>query len=168
MWLFALIPFVLQAICIFIDEAYFHYKRGLPKWEKIGHPIDTFSVIICLSWIIFMPFSPNALKVYVGLAIFSCLLVTKDEFVHKHHCPASENWLHALLFILHPITLAVSGLIWLALHGSSLPSWLSYFLDNPHALQQFIYGQLAAMTAFFIYQIVFWNWIWKEKKVLKF
>ena len=33
-----------------------------------------------------------------GLAIFSCLLVTKDEFSHKQDCPAAEQWLHAILF----------------------------------------------------------------------
>jgi len=168
MWFLALLPFFLQALCIFIDEGYFHHKRGLPKWERIGHPLDTFSVILCMGWVVFVPFSLTALKIYIALAIFSCVLVTKDEFVHKHHCPASENWLHAFLFMLHPITLAISSFIWITLHGNEVPSWLSWWLDKPVILHWFLQGQLLFMGLFLIYQILFWNFLWKEKKVVKF
>src|SRR5438105_1874665 len=112
MWIYALIPFLLQSVVILLDEGVFHYRRGLPLWERIGHPLDTLSLLICLGIVLFLPFNPTNLKIFGCFAVLSCLMVTKDEFVHKHHCSGSENWLHALLFILHPITLALAGMIW--------------------------------------------------------
>src|SRR5438105_13033611 len=105
MWFLGLIPFILQAIAMIFDEGYFHIRRGLPRWERIGHPVDTLSVIACMGFVLFVPFSTSTLVGYIALAAFSSILVTKDEFVHKHHCPATEQWLHALFFTLHPITL---------------------------------------------------------------
>jgi hypothetical protein len=99
MWLLALIPFCLQALAIGIDEAYFHYRRGLPKWERIGHPLDTLSLLLCLVMTLWAPFDGENLNIYIGLCVFSCLMVTKDEFIHKEHCPGAENWLHALLLL---------------------------------------------------------------------
>src|SRR5262245_55944652 len=114
MWLLITIPFIIQLVVIGVDEVYFHLKRGLPRWERIGHPLDTLSVLFCFLFVLYIPFSSFALKSYIALAVFSCLFVTKDEFVHKHHCPASENWLHALLFLNHPVVLSALGLIWYA------------------------------------------------------
>ena len=141
------IPFILQALLIAVDEYYFHLKRGLPRWERIGHPIDTLSVLLCLFFVLFVPFSIFALKWYVGLSLFSCLMVTKDEFVHKHHCPAAENWLHALLFINHPVLLTCAGLIW-CFHES---------------LRTFLWTQTLFAFLFFFYQIIYWNFLCKQK-----
>lgn len=167
MWIYALIPFSLQAIAILFDEAYFHCKRGLPKWECIGHPLDTLSLLICMGIVLFVPFTENTLKIYCAFAILSCLMVTKDEFIHKHHCPGAENWLHALLFILHPITLAVAGMIWPVMQGVEVSSWISTWLDNPEALKQFMYMQTLLISIFFLYQVIFWNFIWKNHPVIK-
>lgn len=167
MFIYLMIPFVLQAIVIMFDEIYFHVKRGLPKWERIGHPIDTFSVLLCMIWVLVVPFSSEALKIYCFLAIFSCVMVTKDEFIHKHYCPASENYLHAFLYILHPITLTCVGFIWPAISNIETPAWLSYFLDNPSFLHIFLYMQTFSMGAFFFYQIIYWNLIWKKRTLLK-
>lgn len=167
MWKLALLPFFLQAIAIGIDEAVFHVRRGLPLWERIGHPIDTFSVILCMGYVLFVPFSTKALIIYAILAAFSCLLVTKDEFIHKEHCPGAENWLHALLFTLHPITLTMAGLLWPVVQGSAVPSWMEKWLSYPEALSYFLQGQFGAMIFFFFYQIIFWNIIWKNKPVIK-
>ncbi len=161
MWLIAVLPFALQAIVIGLDEGVFHIKRGLPFWERIGHPLDTLSVLICMLYVLLVPYSPTALKLYIGLAIFSTLFVTKDEFVHKEHCPGSEQWLHALLFILHPITLTVAGLIWPVVQGAPVAPWLAGWLDNPEQLTLFLRMQALAMSCFLIYQIVFWNFVWK-------
>ncbi len=46
--LLLLIPFLVQTFLITFDEWYFHLKRGLPKWERIGHPLDTLTAIFCL------------------------------------------------------------------------------------------------------------------------
>jgi hypothetical protein len=163
MWILILLPFALQAIAIVFDEGYFHYRRGLPLWERIGHPIDTLSVVLCMGFVLFVPFSIKTLIIYVVLSSFSCLLVTKDEFVHKEHCPAAENWLHALLFTLHPITLASAGCIWPVVQGVEVSPWLSHWLTHPRELQTFLYLQFAMMTLFMSYQIIFWNFLWKEK-----
>lgn len=147
---------------ISFDECYFHLKRGLPLWERIGHPVDTFTVILCLGFVIFVPFSAIAAKWYIALSIFSCLMVTKDEWVHKHHCPASENWLHALLFLNHPIVLTSIGMIWWA-SASSAPAWIKNWLNQPEELYVLLLMQTSAIILFFLYQIIYWNFIWKEK-----
>jgi hypothetical protein len=166
MWKWAILPFVLQGVAIFLDETIFHYKRGLPRWEKIGHPLDTLSLLLCILFAIFMPFSWDYVKVYTGLSIFSCLMVTKDEFIHKEHCPGAENWLHAFLFLLHPINLLVIGFIW-ASQSVVVPEWVSFFLDNPFALQAFLYSLATGVFVFFLYQAIFWNILWRNYPVLK-
>lgn len=167
MWLFALIPFFLQALAIGIDESYFHVKRGLPKWERIGHPIDTFCFLICLLFTLWMPFTEFNLKVYIALAVVSCIMVTKDEFVHTHHCPALENWLHAFLFILHPITLIVACCMWPVIQGQEVPVWLTHLFCEPTQLYRILLGQALFITLFFFYQIIFWNFIWHDRPIRK-
>lgn len=162
MWMIGILPFALQALVMIFDEGYFHIRRGLPKWERIGHPIDTFSVLICMSFVIFVPFSTKTLILYCLLSALSCILVTKDEFVHKEHCPASEHWLHALLFTLHPITLISAGFIWPVVQNIPVAPWVGSLFDNRDALHLFLIGQLTTMGLFLIYQIVFWNFIWKD------
>ncbi len=166
MWCLALLPFALQALAIALDEGVFHVRRGLPKWERIGHPLDTLSVLVCMGYVLFVPFSGKALALYIVLAAFSSILVTKDEFVHKEHCPASENWLHAVLFILHPITLTCAGFIWPVVQGMEVTPWIARWLSEPESLRFFLQVQFAAMTVFLVYQIVFWNVIWKDKPVI--
>jgi len=161
--LIVMIPFIIQGIAIAVDEAYFHVKRGLPLWERIGHPVDTFTVVLCFAFVIFVPYSVAMLKVYILMSILSCLTVTKDEWVHKHHCPGTENWLHALLFINHPILLTFAGLIWA--RGASVgPIWLKELISRPEPLIHFLMVQAALAAIFMLYQIIYWNFIWKPKK----
>lgn len=162
LWWLSLLPFALQALAIAFDEGYFHIRRGLPKWERIGHPLDTLTVLACMGYLLFVPFSKGALFLYILLASFSSLFVTKDEFVHKEHCPASEQWLHAILFTLHPITLAMGGLIWPVTQGVDLPPWIAEWLTNKEALSLFLKMQCSLMTLFFLYQVIFWNFLWKS------
>lgn len=159
MWLLGLLPFALQALCMLFDEGYFHLRRGLPRWERIGHPIDTASVLLCMGFVLFVPFSRAALFAYIACAIFSSILVTKDEFVHKEHCPASENWLHAVLFTLHPITLACAGFMWPVTQGAPISPWIAEWLNKPSELLFFLQTQFIVMTLFCLYQIVYWNFI---------
>ena len=42
-----LAPMIIQGLFMFVDEFYYHHKRGLPRWERMGHPADTISVLIC-------------------------------------------------------------------------------------------------------------------------
>ncbi len=143
MWILLTIPFLVQSVAIGLDELVFHVKRGLPKWERIGHPIDTLSVVACFIFVLSTPYSQQALYYYIALALLSCILVTKDEFVHKHHCPAMEHWLHALLFINHPIILAALGLLW-----------------HQNLYRGFIISQLVMISLFCLYQIIYWNFIY--------
>ena len=75
----------------------------------------------------------------------------KDEFVHQQHCTAGELWLHSILFVLHPLVFLVAGLIWYFQAqlepGSNL--WLGLHL------------QLFLTAAFFLYQIIYWSFLWK-------
>jgi hypothetical protein len=157
MWMLSLLPFGLQALVMLFDEGYFHLRRGLPRWERIGHPLDTLSVIACMAWVLFVPFSKGALGIYCAMAAFSCIFVTKDEFVHKEHCPASENWLHALLFTLHPITLTMAGFLWPVAQGLEVASWIEPWLAPTDIALPFLRAQLCAMTLFMFYQILYWN-----------
>ena len=167
MWILSLFPFALQALAMVLDEGYFHIRRGLPLWERIGHPVDTLSVILCMGYVLFIPFSSKALIFYCILASLSCLLVTKDEFVHKEHCPGAENWLHAVLFTLHPITLTIAGFIWPVVQGVEVTPWIAKWLSAPRELHLFLQGQFGVMILFLIYQIIFWNVLWKDKPVIK-
>lgn len=167
MWILGLLPFILQAIVMLFDEGYFHIRRGLPKWEKIGHPLDTLTVLLCMGFVLFIPFSTTTLCIYSLLACFSTIFVTKDEFVHKFHCPASENWLHALLFTLHPITLISAGFIWPVTQNIQVSPWIIRWLSKPEALLFFLKTQFIVMLIFFFYQVIFWNIIWKNKPVVR-
>lgn len=142
-----LIPFCIQAAAITFDEFYFHWKRGLPKWERIGHPLDTLSLVACFVFVFMMPYSKQSLIYYIILASFSSLCVTKDEWIHKEHCNGKEQWLHALLFLNHPLVLICLGIMW-AKGGLFVP---------------FFFIQLVLTFAFFLYQLIYWNFVWKEK-----
>jgi hypothetical protein len=139
-------PIVFQGIIMTVDEFYFHHKRGLPLWEKIGHPLDSLTILICYSFLVLkIPIELN-IKIYIGLSLFSCLFVTKDEFIHTENCEASENWLHSLLFILHPISLLAAGFIWIK-----------------QISPIFIKAQLLIVFIFMFYQIIFWGFRGKSK-----
>jgi len=131
----------IQGILMVFDEFYFHHRRGLGKWERIGHPIDTFFFILPF---IFCLFSNNS-NIFIFLSVISTLIITKDEWVHAEESSAIENWLHALLFMIHPVSLYCLYTVW---------------LDQQF---DFIKIQAAIIFAFFLYQIIYWNFI-KEKR----
>lgn len=141
------IPFAVQILAMTFDEFYFHWKRGLPLWERVGHPLDTLSVLFVMGYVLYVPFSKSAFFVFLALAILSCLLVTKDEWVHRKHCSGKEQWLHALLFINHPLLLLSMGLIWPLQGVYRLLLFIQFFMTG----------------LFFIYQVIYWNIVWKEK-----
>lgn len=126
---------IFQGLLMFFDEFIFHHQRGLKKWERVGHPIDSF--------FFFLPFAYTQIfsnvEIFIGLCVFSSFLVTKDEFVHHKECGAKEQWLHAVLFLIHPV----------ALYGL----WVAWRND----LNQIIQIQSAVIFIFMIYQILFWN-----------
>jgi len=157
------VPFALQMVFMAADEFWFHRKRGLPRWERIGHPLDTLTVILCLAWILCIQPNHRTVIAFFALAVFSCVFITKDEAVHKRYCSAAEMWLHAILFILHPIALASAGLLWLAIWNGSpgLFPRIVQFCGYERAFLLFI---CALMLGFGIYQFIFWNLLWEPKK----
>ena len=157
-----LFPFILQVLVIFFDEFYFHIKRDLPRWERIGHPLDTLSVLLCFAYVLFFPFDALHVKIYIGLALFSCVFVTKDEFVHKECCPASEQWLHALLFLNHPIILTLLGILWPLYQAEQLPSFLLIFQKDREVVARFLWMQTLFIGLFALYQALYWN-VWRKK-----
>jgi 2-polyprenyl-6-hydroxyphenyl methylase/3-demethylubiquinone-9 3-methyltransferase len=139
-----LVPLVLQGAAMAVDELVFHRRRGLPRWERIGHPLDTLTIIACIAWLL----AGGSLTGYVVLAVFSTLFVTKDEWIHAEHCSGGEQWLHAVLFILHPVSLAALGF------AASL------------GLTGVLTVQLALACALGGYQVIYWNLIRGEARVI--
>ncbi|MFK8139035.1 MAG: hypothetical protein AB8E15_11795 [Bdellovibrionales bacterium] len=134
-----------QGLLMFLDEFVFHHKRGLKKWERIGHPVDTFFFVLPFIYTLFF----SNISIFIGLCALSCLIITKDEFVHSEECEANEQWLHSVLFVLHPI--ALFGL-WLA--------WQNQFMD-------LILVQMLVISSFMLYQIIYWNFIVGQKNESK-
>ena len=137
-----LAPLVAQSALILFDEFHFHRRRGLPRWERVGHPLDTATLIAGIAFTLWVPFSIAAAVVFAGLAIFSCAFVTKDEWVHAERCQGGEHWVHAMLFIAHPLVFLSVGWMW------------SQGIDPV-----FRNVPLALMLLFFLYQTVYWNFI---------
>lgn len=140
------IPFILQGMLMGIDE-YFHFKRGLGKWERLGHPLDTLTVMLPLVYIMNFHYSFNRLLLFIGMAVFSCLFITKDEFIHRHECSGVECWLHAVLFVLHPLIFLANGFLW-----------------KLHPGTNFFVIQFVFISLFFLYQIVFWSFVWNRQR----
>ncbi len=139
-----LLPALLQALLMFGDEFVYHRRRGLPLWERLGHPLDTLSVAACYGFLcVASPSHPRALAGYIGLCAFSCLFITKDEFIHSRLCEPFENWLHALLFVLHPIVFLAFGWAWFTGYGAFL-----------------VRGALLSTLSLLVYQLVYWN-VWR-------
>jgi hypothetical protein len=147
-----LFPAFLQMLAMLFDEGVFHRKRGLPAWERVGHPLDTLTVAVCYAWLVASPPGPHALAVYVGLAGFSCLFVTKDEFVHARLCEPAEGWLHSILFVLHPVVFLAFGVLWYSAPASG-PAGQGAF---------FVRAQLVATLGFCLYQVLYWSVPWKK------
>lgn len=129
----------LQALAMAVDEFFFHRRRPLHRWERVGHPLDTLTVLLPLSLALFLPAQAPWTGVFVAGAVFSSLFVTKDEWVHARLCGGGEGWLHALLFMLHPLMFCALFALWKA--GET--GWLA--------------AQAALTAAFLLWQAVYWN-----------
>lgn len=132
---------LIQGAVLAIDEFHFHRRRGLGRWERWGHPLDTVSVLGPLVLVLVMPFDSAALAWFVGASAFSCLFVTKDEWVHRHQAGVFEHYLHALLFLLHPLVFIASGVLW----------WSGGAVERALLL-----AQAASLAAFLVYQFFWW------------
>lgn len=159
---FVVIPFVLQVICMAVDELYYHRKRSLPRWERLGHPLDTLTVLLCMLWVLLMAPAPPSILIYVLLSIFSCFFITKDERVHYRLCLAGEHWLHAVLFILHPLIFIGAGLLWPAVHQQAFAA-----MHYTGFEKAFLQGSTILIFLCSLYQFVYWNLLWKPRSANK-
>lgn len=138
----ALAVFALQGILMVVDEFGFHRRREIPRWERIGHPLDTLTVLApFLLTLRCAPVAPWTVLFLVAAA-FSCVFVSKDEWVHARLCGPAEQWLHALLFLLHPVVFLMAFLLWR--DGHTL--WLTV--------------QTVLIAAFLVWQTFYWNGPW--------
>ena len=155
------LPFLIQGVAHFIDEFYFHRGREpLPRWELWSHPVDTLGVLITYSVCLFAPMQTFWLVVFGVLFLFSCFSITKDEWVHQQHCSAGEQWLHSVLFVIHPIVLFLAGLYGLSRFRTALGyEFLQAFEQTFWVLQFFAF---ATLLVFFI-QIVKGGLAWRAK-----
>ena len=141
MFLLAIGIFAVQGLLLVVDEFLFHHRREVPHWERIGHPLDTLTVLIPLAITVFLPVANPWIAIFIILGIFSCLFIAKDEWVHARLCTGGEQWLHALLFVLHPLVFIAAWMLW----QSGETGWLA--------------GQMILTAGFMTYQTVYWNFI---------
>ncbi len=134
---------ILHGVLMMVDEFYYHHRRGLGRWEAMGHPVDTLFFMACFVYALWV--SPAHAAGFIALALLSTLIITKDEFVHADACPGGEQWLHALLFILHPVSLFALYLAW-------TQGW------------RLLLGlQTLLILLFGVYQVIYWN-LYKNRK----
>ncbi len=142
------LPFALQGLAMGFDELWFHRRRTVPRLELAGHVLDTAVFLACLGGAALLAPEPARLLGYGGLALVSCLLVTKDEFTHHLPCTGGEHWIHAVLFLLHPVVLAATACLWLA------PRQLLPGLPPPAAARAFLELQAFLVLGFLGFQLI--------------
>lgn len=140
--------FIVLALAMSIDELYFHRKREMPRWERFGHPLDTLSVLACCLFAFFFEPNVSTAWVFLFLAAFSCVFITKDEWVHAKYCSTGEHILHGVLFFLHPIVL-----------------WQVYGLWTTSSVAVFGFVT-ACVAAVMFYQLFYWNYARREDRVV--
>ena len=148
------LPFVLQGLAMLVDEFYFHRKRGLGNWEIWGHPLDSLGFLACFVFLLLKDPSPGHLQTYIQWAAFSCVLVTKDEWIHAQVCSKGEMWLHSLLFLLHPLVLISAGYLWFR---GAQDAEKQLFIETTLLIQS------SVIFTFMLYQVVYWGFLWKRK-----
>ncbi len=134
-----------------VDEFGFHHHRTVPRWEWLGHALDTAVFLACLLCPLLLTPTLSHLRLFGCLAVGSCLLITKDEFIHQRLCSGGEHWLHAVLFVLHPIVLAATGFLWAGLGSSALAR-----MPLPLAAWLLLL-QAVLVAGFLVYQLVYWS-----------
>ena len=135
-----------HGIFMSFDEFFFHRRRTLRKWERWGHPVDTGFFAVCVAWLWLAPATEQTLYVYVILSVVSSMVIVKDEREHLLLCEPMEQFLHALLFVLHPVILGTLGVL----------KWLS-----PNDSQLILPSFLLMVIGFGFYQVIYWNW-WRR------
>ena len=133
-----LLAIAIQGLLLGFDEWVLHRQREMPKWERWGHPVDTFFLSLPFLMAGFSPLNMSK-EIFVVMAILSCLIVLKDEKVHAGRITASESFLHGGLFLMHPVTLY----------------WgYQNYIEGHHFILQSV-GLL--LFSVMVFQVLFWN-----------
>ena len=110
-----------QKYCIDPDKSNREYRFPLKCGKLPGlHFLDTLIFLACLVLPILVAPTPPNIRLFAWMAVGSCLLITKDEFIHQRLCSGGEHWLHAVLFILHPIVLFATAFLWIGIESAAL------------------------------------------------
>jgi 2-polyprenyl-6-hydroxyphenyl methylase/3-demethylubiquinone-9 3-methyltransferase len=120
----------------------------------MGHALDTLVFLACLTLpILVAPTAPN-IRLFAWMAVGSCLLITKDEFIHQRLCSGGEHWLHAVLFILHPIVLFATAFLWISIGPAALSRVPASSL-SPAAWVLLL--QVVLVSGFLAFQVTYWS-----------
>jgi hypothetical protein len=157
-WLAACALFMAHSLGMSADEFVFHRRRGLPPWERWGHPLDTLTVLLCYGLALSLPGTPRNLAVYIAAAAFSTLFVTKDEWIHARECGGGEMWLHACLFAFHPVLLGLAGAYMMGRPSTGFASDAAGY----RIFGSFLAAQSGLTAVFLAYQLLYWNGPWKS------
>jgi hypothetical protein len=156
-----LLPFGAQALLMALDEGWFHRRRGLSRREWIGHALDSLGFLACLLLPLFLAPTPGHLALFAGLGLGSCLLVTKDEFLHQRLCTGGEHACHAGLFLLHPLVLLASGYLWLCARNpagaQAIAAVLGLQAPTPSCAAWGLRGQALAVAGCLTFQVAWWG-----------
>jgi hypothetical protein len=77
--------------------------------------------------------------------VLQMLAMFADEFVHARLCEPTEAWLHAGLFVLHPLVFLAWGMVWAS-------------ADSPWLLK----AELLLTVGFAAYQLSYWT-LWRPR-----
>jgi hypothetical protein len=152
-WAAAAAPWWLLSLGMLVDELRYHRARGLPVWERVGHPVDTAVMLSCLALTFVSAPTRRALLAFAALSFLSMALITKDEGVHLRACTPGEARLHAALFMLHPLALLSTLAAWAA------PEALAAAGADAARLRLALAAQLGVGAAFWLYQVLYWNFL---------
>ena len=155
-WVILLFPFVILGIVTSFDELYYHRKRGLPRWERLGHPLDLLSFVFCWGWMATHDFNDVNLCIYIALSVFACVLSTKDEWVHTELCPPGEQWMHSMMFMFNPMVFFCGGFIW-ACAPSTLPLPTNHWQETAQLLYPLIPLNAVGYIFLLIYNFTYWH-----------
>ena len=138
---------VLHVCLLNLDEHYYNKKRQHSKYEIVSVITDGFLFLLPLLLATFVTFDEKWVILYKTIAGISMVSVVKNELFYKG-LEVQERFIHACLYVLHPILLF-----------NFYESWkLNYFQSNYYFwMFQLVYVALGVKTV--SYQLIYWNYI---------
>ena len=142
---------VIHAIAFTFDEYILNKKRNLSQKEINSALLDGILYLAAVALTIFTTFSENLGRVYIGLALLSCISVVKNEAIYPGNIPKIERITHAMLYVLHPLILYAFYISWAQ---NFFQTNMTYWMLQ---LGYFVLG-LKAIS----YHMIYWNYIHRK------